>query len=65
MPNTLYKFVTMDDLDDFPYNKYGQLVSRKKYVRTTVRNYETMLSATMDLTIDEVTIAANERYDLL
>jgi hypothetical protein len=55
----------MDNLDDFPYNQNRQLVSRSKYVRTTVRNYETMLSATMDLTIDEVTIAANERYDLL
>jgi hypothetical protein len=57
--------MTMDILDDFPYNQYGQLVSRKKYVRTTVRNYKNMLSATMDLTIAEVTITANERYALL
>jgi hypothetical protein len=58
----LYKFVTMDD---FPYNQNGQLFSRSKYVRTSVRNYKTMLSITMDLTIEEVTIAANERYALL
>jgi hypothetical protein len=57
--------MNMDDPDDFPYNQYGQLVSRKKYVNTTVRNYENMLSATMDLTIEEITIAANEQYALL
>jgi hypothetical protein len=55
----------MDDLDAFPFNQYGQLVSRKKYVNTTVRDYKNMLSATMDLTIEEVTSAANERYALL
>jgi hypothetical protein len=52
-------------MDDFPYNQNRQLVSRSKYVRTSVRNYKTMLSVTMDLTIEEVTIAANERYNLL
>jgi hypothetical protein len=57
--------MNMDDPDDFPYNQYGQLVSRKKYVNTTVRNNENMLSATMDLTIEEVTITANKRYTLL
>jgi hypothetical protein len=36
-----------------------------KMVRTTVRNYKTMLSATMDLTIEEVTSAVNERCDQL
>jgi hypothetical protein len=65
MPNTLHKLMNMDDQDDFPYNQYGQLVSRKKYVSTTVRNHENMLIATMYLTIAEVTIAANERYALL
>jgi hypothetical protein len=34
-------------------------------MRTTIRNYDTMLSATMDLTIEEVTVAANQRYDHL
>jgi hypothetical protein len=57
--------MNMDVLDAFPFNQYGQLVSRKKYVNTTVRNYENALSATMDLTIEEVTSAANERYALL
>jgi hypothetical protein len=57
--------MNMDVPDDFLFNQYGQLVSRKKYVNTTVRNYENMLSATMDLTIEEVTSAANERYALL
>jgi hypothetical protein len=65
MPNTLHKNMNMDVPDTFPLNQYGQLVSRGKYVNTTVRNYETMLSATMDLTIEEVTSAANERYALL
>jgi hypothetical protein len=57
--------MNMDVPDDFPFNQYGQLVSGKKYVNTTVRNYENMLSATMDLTVKEVTSAANERYALL
>jgi hypothetical protein len=57
--------MNMDVPDTFPLNQYGQLVSRRKYVNTTIRNYETMLSATTDLTIEEVTSAANERYALL
>jgi hypothetical protein len=57
--------MNMDDSDAFPFNQYGQLVSRKKYVNTTVRKYENRLSATMDLTIEVVTSAANERYALL
>jgi hypothetical protein len=57
--------MNMDDSDNFPFNQYGQLVSRKKYVNTTVHEYENWLSATMDLTIEEVTSTANERYALL
>jgi hypothetical protein len=57
--------MNMDVPDTFPLNQYGQLVSRKKYANTTVRNYETRLSATTDLTIEEVTSAANKRYALL
>jgi hypothetical protein len=53
--------MNMDDSDTFPLNQYGQLVSRRKYVNTTFRNYENRLSATMDLTIEEVTSAANEQ----
>jgi hypothetical protein len=52
-------------MDDYPYNQDGQLVSRSNYVRITIRIYETRPSAMMDLTIEEVTIAANQRYDQL
>jgi hypothetical protein len=55
----------MDVPDTFPLNQCGQLVSRRKYVNKTIRNYETMLSAMTDLMIEEVTSAANERYALL
>jgi hypothetical protein len=34
-------------------------------MRTTVRNNKTMLSATMDSTSEEVTIASNQRYNQL
>jgi hypothetical protein len=57
--------MNMDVPDTFPLNQYGQLVSRKKYVNTAIRNYKTRLSATTDLTIEEVTSAANEQYALL
>jgi hypothetical protein len=57
--------MNMDDSDAFPLNLYGQLVSRKKYVNTAARDYENTLGAKMDLTIEEVTSAANERYALL
>jgi hypothetical protein len=57
--------MNMDVPDDFSFNQYGQLVSRRKYVNTTVRNYKNMLSANIDLTIEEVTSAANEQYALL
>jgi hypothetical protein len=53
------------NMDDFPYDQDGKLVPRSQYVRTIVRNYETLFSSTMDLQSEDITGAANERYDQL
>jgi hypothetical protein len=61
----LHKFMNMDDLDDFPYDEDGKLLTRSQYVSTIARNYETLFSPTMDLQTEDVTRSANERYNQL
>jgi hypothetical protein len=57
--------MNMDDFDDFPYDQDGKLLTRRQYVSTIARNYETLFSPTMDLQTEDVTSSANEQYDQL
>jgi hypothetical protein len=50
--------MNMDNLDDFPYDEDGKLL-------TIARNYKTLFSPTMDLQTEDVTRSANEQYDQL
>jgi hypothetical protein len=57
--------MNMDDLDNFPFDEDGKLLTRSQYVSTTIRVYGTVFSTTMDLQTEGVTSYANERYDQL
>jgi hypothetical protein len=57
--------MNIDDLDNFPYDEDGKLLTRSQYKSTIVHKYRTVFSTTMDLQSEDVTSLANERYEQL